>query len=518
MANLRRVSQILFLVFFLFLFIAAEFAYEREIGLPLKIFLQLDPLVAISSILASRSFQISFLLSLVTIVLTVFLGRVFCGWFCPLGTLNNFFGYLGNLFRREKVSGEKYAKLLAVKYYILVFLIVCAVFGLNLAGLIDPIPLLVRSMTVGIDPGLNKAADSFFQAVYSFGIPGISGAFDSFHRSLSGTLLPFIRPVFRLSIVTGLIFIIILLLNLAAPRFWCRYLCPLGAFLGLIGKKQFVARVEVNGNKCVSCGKCNEVCQGEATPYPPGRWASRECLECFNCEEVCPVKAVKIAPSSKRQGDGDVDLKRRWVLAGALGAVVSASALGTSRYVGRPHPERIRPPGALPEEQFLEKCVKCGECLKVCITGGLQPALHQAGLEGLYTPILVPKFGYCEYSCNQCSQVCPTGAIRNLTLEEKQGLRIGLAAFDKNRCLPHASGINCGVCEEHCPAPGKAIKFRDEKITQADGYSFILKKPYVEPHLCIGCGICENKCPITDLAGVRVSGINESRGENRLFL
>jgi len=519
MANLRRISQILFLAFFLFLFIAAEFAFESGIDLPVKLFLELDPLLVLGSIIASRSVQLSFLIALITVVITVIMGRVFCGWFCPLGTLNNFFSYIKrNFTRKKKTRQREFRNLLPLKYYILVFILVAALFGVNIAGFVDPIPLLVRSLTVGVDPGLNRAVHSFFDSVYALSIPGISQASDSLHTAITGTIIPYVRPVFRLSILTGLLFLAVMALNFIAPRFWCRYLCPLGALLGLMGKKQFLARVQVIEDRCVRCGKCNEVCQGEATPYPPGNWASRECLECFNCDEVCPVEAIKISPSSEKQGDGDVDLKRRWVLAGSLGAIVAASALGTERFIDRPHPERIRPPGALPEDEFLEKCVRCGECMKVCITGGLQPALGQAGLEGLWTPILVPKFGYCEYSCNQCSQVCPTGAIREMALDEKQSVKIGLAAFDKNRCIPHAFGLNCGVCEEHCPAPGKAIKFNEEKVTGEDGYSFILKKPYVEPQLCVGCGICENKCPLKDIAGVRVTGINESRGNNRIFL
>jgi Pyruvate/2-oxoacid:ferredoxin oxidoreductase delta subunit len=156
--------------------------------------------------------------------------------------------------------------------------------------------------------------------------------------------------------------------------------------------------------------------------------------------------------------------------------------------------------------------------MKVCLTNGLQPALTQAGFEGLWTPMLVPRLGYCEYNCNLCSQVCPTGAIAGVTLEEKQRIRIGLAFFDKNRCIPYSMGRNCGVCEEHCPAPGKAIKFREVEGRGGDGAPFALKLPEVDPALCIGCGICENKCPIIDEPGIRVSSINESRAEYKLYL
>jgi MauM/NapG family ferredoxin protein len=230
------------------------------------------------------------------------------------------------------------------------------------------------------------------------------------------------------------------------------------------------------------------------------------------------VSAVEIHPTTKRTGDGNVDLKRRWLLASGAGALLSVPIVTLGEQRKRIHPELIRPPGALPEDEFIKRCVKCGECMKVCLTNGLQPTLHQAGFEGLWTPILVPRLGYCEYSCNLCLQVCPTGAIRHLDLKEKQKIKIGLANFDTDRCIPWVYGRNCGVCEEHCPAPGKAIRFHEEEAVDRRGNAFTLKKPYVVPQICIGCGICENKCPVVDIPAVRVSPINESRHENRIFL
>ena len=199
-------------------------------------------------------------------------------------------------------------------------------------------------------------------------------------------------------------------------------------------------------------------------------------------------------------------------------AILSVPLVTLGEHRERVHPDLIRPPGALPEEDFVKTCVKCGECMKVCLTNGLQPVFHQAGLEGLWTPILVPKLGYCEYHCNLCTQVCPTGAIRPLELKKKQKTKIGLATFDRSRCIPYVYNRNCGVCEEHCPAQGKAIRFHEEASVDKRGRPFILKKPYVIPQICIGCGICENKCPVVDIPAIRVSPINESRSEARLYL
>jgi Pyruvate/2-oxoacid:ferredoxin oxidoreductase delta subunit len=153
--------------------------------------------------------------------------------------------------------------------------------------------------------------------------------------------------------------------------------------------------------------------------------------------------------------------------------------------------------------------------MKVCITGGLQPTLLQAGAEGIWTPVLVPRIGYCEYNCTLCGQVCPTGAIRKLTVEEKHRTFIGLAFVDPSRCIPYAFGTPCIVCEEHCPTPKKAIEF----VRKAGRGGAEVKVPVVLPDLCIGCGICETKCPVNDLAGIRVTSVNETRNpDNRLGL
>lgn len=519
MKSLRRLSQILFFIFFIILFIQTEYKGSNELGLPVKLFLDFDPLVALSSLLAAHTVRAAFLLSLIVVVLTVFLGRFYCGWICPLGTLNTAIGFFRMRSLKPIKAEGRYPALRPLKYYILVFIIVTAIFGWNSAGFLDPISLTIRSLTIGFNPAINKMVRAVFEFSYSLNIPGVSPSLDALYSAMIGTVLAFEQPVFRQTIIIGSIFAVILGLNFLAPRFWCRYLCPLGALLGLIGTKQMTARVDVSGEKCISCRRCNVSCQGDATPFEPGSWASRECLVCYNCREVCPSDAISIHPTMKRTGSGNVDLRRRWILSSCAGAAVSVAAVSVGAYSKRPHPLVIRPPGALPEDQFLKKCVKCGECMKVCLTNGLQPTFAEAGLEGMWTPILVPRLGYCEYNCNLCSQVCPTGAIKKVTVEEKKEIRIGLAFFDKNRCIPYAMGRNCIVCEEHCPVPDKAIIFEEEAAIDEEGNAFTLKKPVVVEKLCIGCGICETKCPIVDKPAIRVTSVNESRSEeNRLFL
>lgn len=128
------------------------------------------------------------------------------------------------------------------------------------------------------------------------------------------------------------------------------------------------------------------------------------------------------------------------------------------------NPELIRSPGSLEEGEFLKRRVKCGECMKVCTTNGLQPVLLEAGCEGIWSPVLVPRIGYCEYRCTLCGQVCPTGAIKRLDQKEKAGISAGTAMFDKGRCLPYAHAMPCIVCEEVCTTPKKAIWFEEVAV------------------------------------------------------
>jgi MauM/NapG family ferredoxin protein len=222
------------------------------------------------------------------------------------------------------------------------------------------------------------------------------------------------------------------------------------------------------------------------------------------------------APAHER-----VDVTRRAVLgAGLAGAgaalLVKVEPLGGRRAFS---PSLIRPPGSLPEADFLAKCVRCGECMKVCPTNAIQPAALQAGAEGIWTPFLDMDIGYCEYECTLCGQVCPTQAIRRLEVEQKKKVKIGLAYFDRNRCLPYASARSCIVCEEHCPTPKKAIWFQEVEVTNARGVRLVVKQPQIDAELCIGCGICQTKCPMADRAAVLVSSVGETRNpQNQILL
>jgi polyferredoxin len=514
MRSLRRTVQGLFLIAFLFLFLQTESKGNDQLGYPVKVFLDLNPLVYVTTLLSSHEpFGGSWtplILSLTVIIATLLLGRVFCGWVCPLGTLNNMAGSLGKKRRPTPVDWHK------VKYYVLVFIIVSSLFTLHLVGIMDPISLLIRSLSLSIFPLLNHSLIALFNTLYDADIPVVTDISENTYSLLRGRLLAFNQPLYRQGVFIGLVFLIVLGLNLLEQRFWCKYLCPLGAMLGILSKRSILSRSVSEG--CTECGKCEFVCQGGASPHLKDCWRDAECLYCFNCDDICPENAVSFGFFMGKPRVG-MDLGRRRVVISMLSGIVAVPLVRTNPLSRSPNPVLIRPPGSLEEREFLRRCVKCGECMKVCITGGLQPTLLEAGLEGIWSPVLVPRTGYCEYRCTLCGQVCPTGAIKELPLEEKVKVKIGLAMIDKSRCLPWAHATPCIVCEEVCPTPKKAVWFEEAKVVDRKGRKKRIKRPRVDLELCIGCGICETKCPVLDMPAIYVTSIGESRSkDNRLLL
>jgi ferredoxin len=353
--------------------------------------------------------------------------------------------------------------------------------------------------------------------VYLANIPGTVDVSEAIYGFLKKYLLSFTQPNYLQGVFIGSLFFFILGINLIERRFWCKYLCPLGAFFGLVSRYSLLKR-EVS-EECTSCGMCSAACQGGALPGAGKEWMNTECLACFNCDDVCPVNAVNFGFGRKTVPS--MDLVRRNVVLSLLSGVVAVPIMRSTPFSkeGYTNPKLIRPPGSLEEKEFLKRCVKCGECMKVCITNGLQPTLLEAGFEGIWSPQLIPRIGYCEYRCTLCGQVCPSGAIQRLPLEEKIKVRIGLAMIDKGRCLPYAHSTPCIVCEEVCPTPEKAIWFEEAIVKNKDGNEMLLKQPRVDLDLCIGCGICEAKCPVGSQPAIYVTSIGESRSKtNQLLL
>ncbi|MBD3414069.1 MAG: 4Fe-4S dicluster domain-containing protein [Candidatus Aminicenantes bacterium] len=507
---LRVISQILFFSLFFYLLLGTHFPGKDYIG-NVEIFFHFDPLLALTTIIAAKAVFVSFVFAAITIVLTFILGRFVCGWVCPLGSIHQFFSFV---FKKSKLLKPKKIKnnLPALKYYILVIILIGTVFSLNLVGIMDPLSLLYRSFAVGVMPVLNHTFSNVIGLLYQAEFYSVADPVAQFFTTLD------INSLFTQVFFIGLLFLGIAALNIHRERFWCRYLCPLGALLALFSRWN-ILKLNIDPQKCIECNLCTIHCETQANPFPNHEWKSSECIYCFTCSSICPTNAIRFPLKTMLESIETVNLSRRKLLFTSLAGLVAVPFFRLSPESKRASEKLIRPPGALPEKQFLEKCVKCGECMKVCPTNAIQPALKQAGPEGLWTPMLVPEIGYCEYYCSLCTQVCPTGAIKELTVPEKTQVKIGTSWINKNRCIPWKFGDPCIVCEEHCPVSPKAIKLLNTEVKTPEGEIKTPLAPVIDTELCIGCGICENKCPVVDQPAVYVTSVGESRSEeNQLKL
>jgi MauM/NapG family ferredoxin protein len=507
---LRILSQAFFLGLFLWLFFSAHYAGQDYIG-RVEAFFHFDPLIAVAVGIAARTLLAAFVWAAATLLLTLLFGRVVCGWVCPLGSIHQAASWL---FKAMKLRRPRQAAEggLAWKYLLLAFVLVAAIFSLNVLGFFDPLAFLTRSLAASTVPAGAQGARMAIDGAYGAGLAAVGDKMTQAVETLT------LNATFRGGFFIGLVFLLFLLLNLWRERFWCRYVCPTGAFLGLVARFNFF-KLKIDEPKCIKCNLCSIQCPTQAKPFPIGAWKSSECIYCETCAAVCPTKAIAFPARIKPEKPPAVDLtKRKLILTTAL-AFFSVPFFRITPVRKRASEKLMRPPGSLPEKEFLAKCIKCGECLKACPTNGLQPALGEAGPDGLWTPVLVPKIGYCEYYCSLCSQVCPTGAIKELTVPEKTTVKIGTAWIDKNRCLPYFLGRPCIVCEEHCPTSPKAIQFIEYESLRPDGSKAVNKAPVIDVERCIGCGICENKCPVMDQPAVYVTSVGEHRSkENQLLL
>jgi ferredoxin len=274
------------------------------------------------------------------------------------------------------------------------------------------------------------------------------------------------------------VFLAVVGLNLAVPRFFCRFVCPLGALFGLLSR--FAPwRIGKTADTCGDCRICEHYCEGACRPA--GALIHGECVLCMNCLDRCPAGRVTFAGRASAAGEvGLPDLSRRGLIM-AGGGLLLASMWGVGGLAGAGRdPSLIRPPGSLDEDRFLARCIRCGQCMRVCPTNVIQPALLEAGIQGLWSPAVNFRVGAsgCLPNCIACGQVCPTAAIRPLSLEERQGvgefaapgpIRLGTAFVDRNRCLPWAMDRPCLVCQEVCPVSPKAIFTRTSFETVRDG-------------------------------------------------
>lgn len=457
---------------------------ERKEWLPAELFLIIDPLVSLSTAIASRNWVWSLSSATLILLICLVIPRGFCGYVCPLGTLIDLFDWsIGRRLTRFRIADEGWW--VHIKYYLLAGTLLAAAFGVLVSGYVAAIPVITRGMLILGSPLQNAMGRGWH-------------------------LVP---PMHAGHFVSVILFFAVLSLGLLRPRFWCKYVCPSGATFSLGNLFRLTERkVE---SSCIHCNKCVQICPFDAIK-PDFTTRGTDCTLCQTCAGVCPTQAIKFVERGnlvqlKVVNDpptGETAIGRRGFLSlasGTAAAVAGGTGVATvTRFFGAKLDDPrsiapVRPPGSVPEKEFLEMCIRCGECFKACPNDVLQVQGFAQGLEGLWTPVVNANWAGCESSCNACGQVCPTGAIRALPLAEKRVARMGLAIVNESTCLPYAGREACDLCVQECDAAGyHAIEFThvgtevDQSGIPIAGSGFLA--PVVQNDKCVGCGLCQMRC------------------------
>lgn len=487
----RRLVQVAALLGFLVAVIAAARGYR--IAGTLELVFLLDPLVTLIALLAG-SFTVALLVwSGISVLGALILGRSFCGWLCPLGTMLDCTRHLmPRILRRDRRAWR------SGPLVVLIAVVIAALASMPLLGWVEPFAVVVRAITAAVLP----AWDAMVQTVSGWWAPAIDhvpgpGLMVDDYRFI-GAPVRQSAPGIALAGLSIALLTVVLLGELLMARAWCRLLCPTGALLGLLSRWSLVRRLPIK--TCGSCRICVQTCHLGAFDAR-GVLIPSACTACLRCVDDCPQELAVMAVDLRPRPPAILDVSRRGFLA-AMAIGTAAPLVGSATAGLQDDPHRIRPPGVAggDDYRFLNACVRCGACMTVCPTRALQPTWLADGLAGIQAPRLVPRIGACERDCTACGEVCPTGAIPLLDLRDKPQRPMGLAIHDHHRCLPWSGSGECRVCWEHCPAQGKAITLHLAHAPNGQA----LPMPAVDASRCTGCGTCEFVCPIEGEAGIRV--------------
>jgi ferredoxin len=411
------------------------------------------------------------------ILLTAIFGRVYCSFLCPLGAMQDFFIALSKKAGwRKSHSFQKPLNLL--RYSVLGLTIITAALGsLTLLNLLDPYSLAGRLITQFVLPLFILIYNTVIVLLKYFNIY-------LFARDAIQLTMPAI-------LVDAGLFVLILLLSFRYGRIYCNSLCPVGAFLGLISRVSFF-RFAIDKAGCIGCGDCESVCKAGCIDVENDAIDQSRCVGCFNCVSACPQSVVSYQSPVKNPEGEKWSPVRRGFLIGSVAAGAYALSLFNSgiRNILRPaHASLappVTPPGSAGIDHFTKSCSACHLCVSACPTRVLTPSFLDYGALGLLQPKMNYPESYCEYECNICGRVCPTGAILPLSPDEKIITQIGVVDLLKDKCVVYVNHQNCGACVEVCPT--KTITFTDKGN---------ILYPDVDNKYCIGCGACSKACPTT---------------------
>ncbi|MBR1543677.1 MAG: 4Fe-4S dicluster domain-containing protein [Muribaculaceae bacterium] len=438
------------------------------------------------------------------LLLTMIMGRIYCSVICPLGIMQDVISWFAGKHRKNRFtySGEKRVLRLVMLGMMVVALI---------AGAHVIVALLAPYSSYG------RIVNSLLQPLYMWGnnlLASIAAHYESY--AFYGV------DVWMKSVtVTAVAAITLVALGILAwrnGRTYCNTICPVGTVLGYVAKFSLL-KVRFDADKCKSCSLCSKNCKASCIDYKSHTMDYSRCVTCGDCVEKCNFGALRYRLARKSDGkkaakaESAHDEVRRAVLVG--GAIVAAGAVtaqvnkkvdgGLAAIADKKEPSRstpLTPPGSLGAHNMATHCTACQLCVAQCPNGVLRPSKD---LKTLMQPTMNYDRGFCRPECTRCSEVCPTGAIREIDQSEKSSLQIGHAVWVKDNCLPAWNGTSCGNCARHCPSGAIMMVPLDENDENSP------MVPVVNVERCTGCGSCEYVCPSRPFSAIYVEGHEQHR-------
>ena len=488
--HIRTVFSVLVLLIFVYLFIDFRGTLGEKAFGPI-LYLQFAPSLlkfVIAGVAASTGF-------IVIIILTLITGRTYCSFLCPLGILQDVFSRLGGMIKRRFRRYGYKKPYTWLRYFILVLTAgILILGGVYVLTILDPYSIFGRFMTYFAQPVVLLVNNILATILGKFDIYALYRV-----DIVAYELAAYIIPVAFLVLVG--------LLAFRHGRLYCNTVCPVGTLLGLLSKLS-VFRIRFEEEKCTRCGRCAMACKSSCIDFLNKHIDVSRCVNCFNCLDSCSENAMSYGPvrlsrSTKKEL---TDPSRRNFITGSILLLTGASQLARAQ-TDPPVPTKestvredrlypVSPPGSVSIESYISRCTACSLCVIACPTRVLQPSVSEYGFASIMQPRMDFHSGFCNYDCNRCTDVCPTGAIMPLMIEAKKLTQLGKAVFIKENCIVHTEKTACGACSEHCPT----------KACHMVPYEGNLLIPEVKDDICIGCGACEYACPTKPYKAIFVDG------------
>ena len=434
------------------------------------------------------------------IVLTLVFGRIYCSVICPLGIMQDIFGWLGKKVKKNRYTYSKEVKWL--RYPVLALFIIALV-----AGVGSLFQLLAPYSAFG------RIATNLLQPIWQAGnnvLASIAEHYDSYafyHSNIWVRAMPSL-------IIAAVTLIILAILAWRNGRTYCNTICPVGTVLSFFSRFSFL-KIHFDTEKCRNCSLCSKNCKAACIDFKTHSVDYSRCVVCADCIESCKFGALKYRPSvtSKTNETGKTDKtsvdtsKRSFLLASAMLTTAAIAQQkekmmdgGLAEIEDKVAPKRqtpITPPGSRSKQNFEQHCTGCQLCISECPNEVLRPS---SDLWHLMLPTMSYELGYCRPECNRCSQVCPAGAIKPISAEDKASTQIGHAVWIKKNCVVLTDDVECGNCATHCPVGAIEMVPSDP---DNDDSRYV---PAVNEARCIGCGACENLCPARPHSAIYVEG------------